>query len=341
VGVSPIPGIPGDRAADILGDWLIRPTADPAARCAATVVERHDLKPSVEVDAVADKYCDVQDVAWPFECDALAVGLDTLRPTVLMRKGGNRALRRRFTMAHELGHVILAWHIGRMICSPVRAAFDAGVTEQESEANRFASALLVPRRFLEERAAESLGSAVDALNEAQISAAAAVLALTRNLLPCFSFLIDEDEDGFRLISSSGTVVPGGVSRGPQVAQLRDEAYESGESVLSGRRVLWFQFAEQTNFSVPDDPRDTTRILLGALASALPARDIEKLYRRINGIVGGMLGKQERAQSETQALAVLEQRFATDPELGHLMEIPDFRLYLRRKAADRVRRASTS
>jgi hypothetical protein len=224
-----------------------------------------------------------------------------------------------------------------MICSPVRAAFDDGVTEQESEANRFASALLVPRRFLEERADASLGGVVEALNEAQVSAAAAVLALTRNLLPGFSFLIDEDEDGFRLISSSGTVVPGGVSRGPQLAQLRGKAHETGESVVSGRRVLWFQFAVQTNFSVPDDPRETTPILLGVLASALPGQDSEKLQKRINGIVGGMLGKQERAQSEAQALAVLEQRFAADRDLGHLMEIPDFRLYLRRKAADRVRR----
>jgi hypothetical protein len=53
----------------------------------------------------------------------------------------------------------------------------------------------------------------------------------------------------------------------------------------------------------------------------------------------MLGRQERAQSEAQALAVLEQRFAADPDLGQLMELPDFRLYLRRKAADRVKNAS--
>jgi IrrE N-terminal-like domain len=288
---------------------------------------------------VAGKYCDVQDEAWPFECDALAVGLGTPRPIVLMRRGSRGTLRRRFTMAHELGHVILAWHVGRMICSPVRAAFDDGVTEQESEANHFASALLVPRRFLEEQADEQFGSVVEALNDAQVSAAAAVLALTRNLLPGCSFLIDEDEDGFRLISSSGTVVPGGASRRPQHEQLRSKAHDMGEAVVSGRRVLWFQFAEQNSFSVPDDPRETTALLLGVLASALPGQDAGKLQKRINGIVGGMLGRQERAQSEAQALAVLEQRFAADPDLCQLMELPDFRLYLRRKAADRVKNAS--
>jgi hypothetical protein len=242
-------------------------------------------------------------------------------------------------MAHELGHVILAWHVGQMICNPVRTALDVRVPNQESEANRFASALLVPRRFLEERSEVSLGSMVEALNEAQISTVAVVLALTHNLLPGFSFLIDEDEDGFRMISSPGTAVPGGGSRQPQLEQLRRKAYETGEALVSGRRVLWFRFAEQSNFSMPDDPRETTAILRSVLASALPGQDVEKLRMRINGIAGASLGKREHAQSEEQAFAVLEQRFAADPDFGHLMAVPDFRLYLQRKAANRVKRVS--
>jgi hypothetical protein len=226
-----------------------------------------------------------------------------------------------------------------MICSPIRTAFDAEVTEQESEANCFASALLVPRSFFEEHSGQHLGVVISALGEAQVSAAAAMLAVARNLLPGFCFLIDEDEDGFRVISSSGTTVPGGVSHGPRVAQLRDKAYQSGESIVSGRRVFWFQFSSQSDFSVPEDRRRTTDILRDALRTVTAPSEIEKLVFVINGIVGGMLGKDDRAQSEKQALAVLEQRFASDPAIDHLMTIPDFRLYLKRKAADRVRRRS--
>lgn len=229
----------------------------------------------------------------------------------------------------------MAWHVGRMICSPARTAFDAEATRQESEANRFASALLVPRRFLQERSDQHLRDVVSALDEAQVSAAAAVLALARNLLPGFCFLVDEDEDGFRLIRSSGTTVPGGASRGPQVAQLRDKAHQFGDAIVSGRRVLWFQFAAQPDFVVPEDGRGTTNILREALASVATQSEMEKLVLRVNGIVGGMLGKEDRAQSASQALAILEQRFGSDPALEHLMDIPDFRLYLKRKAADRV------
>lgn len=250
-----------------------------------------------------------------------------------MRKSGMGSLRRRFTMAHELGHVILAWHIGRMACSPIQAAFDEGVTGEETEANRFAGALLVPRTFLDDRS--DLGDAVSSLDETRVSAAAAVLALACNLLPGFCFLVDEDEDGFRLISSSGTAVPGGTNRKPQLAQLRKKAYESGEAVISGRRVFWFQFASQSDFFLSEDSRDTTAILRDCLASVVAPPDVAKLVLRINGIVGGMLSKEERAQGEGQALAVLEQKFAADPELGGLMEMPDFQLYLKRKAASRV------
>jgi hypothetical protein len=228
-----------------------------------------------------------------------------------------------------------------MICSPIRTAFDAEVTQQESEANRFASALLVPRRFLEEQSDQDLGGVVTALDVAQVSAAAAVLALSGNLLPGFCFLIDEDEEGFRLISSSGTTVPGGISHGLWVAQLRDKAHEFGEAVVSGRRVLWFQFVAQSDFSIPDDSRTSTNILRDALASVVATPEKEKLALKINGIVGGMLTKEDRAQNESQALAVLEHRFASDPELDRLMNVPDFRLYLRRKAADRVSRRSPS
>jgi hypothetical protein len=292
----------------------------------------------VDVFGLAEQYCDVEYEPWPFACDALVVGVGRARPKVLIRKDGIGKLRRRFTMGHELGHVLLAWHVGRMVCSPVRTAFDVTASDLEAEANRFASALLVPRRFLEEHGHQQIDYVVSVLNEAEVSAAAAVLALTRNLLPGFSFLIDEDEDGFRLISSSGTMVPGGNARAPQIAQLRDKAHQSGETVVSGRRVLWFQFGVQSAFSLPEDKRKTTEILRDALATIIPLSEVSALATIINGIVGGMLGKEDRAQSESQALAVLEQRFASDPDLRHLMEKPDFRLYLKRKAAGRVKTA---
>lgn len=261
--------------------------------------------------------------------------------------------RRRFTLAHELGHVVLPWHVGLTACVPVVTSFDAGptgpapvskfltqtrVSEQEAEATRFAGALLVPRRFIESRAdIGGIGEVVRSLNRTNISAVAAVLSLSQHLLPGFCFLIDEDEEGLRMVTSSGTSTPprnGGMS---VEARLRDRARDFGEVHVSGRRVLWFQLAAQTDFVLPADTRSTTQILRDSINSGASPIGPPVLFMRINGIVGGILSKGERAQSEVQALSILEHRFESDPELGYLLDNTDFRLYLCRKAAERIAR----
>lgn len=295
--------------------------------------------------------------AWPFDCDAIAVDLGSGRPKVFIRKNVASKRRQRFTMGHELGHVVPAWHVGTMACTPAQASFDADplgpvpansllspmrITEQEAEANRFASALLVPRTFLEAQADHKLGDVVANLNVADVSAMAAILALAHSLLPGFCFLIDDDDedDGYRLVTSSGTRAPAANGRRSQANQLHDKSHDSGETVVADRRVRWFQLASQRGFSIAEDGRGTTELLRESLTLTVEESRIPGLVMRINGIVGGMLSKDERAQTESQALAVLEHRFEMDPELQHLMAVPGFQLYLRRKAADRVNRCSS-
>ncbi len=268
-----------------------------------------------------------------------------------MRKNNQGARRRRFTLAHELGHVILPWHIGLAACTPVKSPIDAGpvgstseggllapagIEEQEAEATRFAGSLLAPRRFIESYAEREMGELLSALNRSDMSTIATTLALARNLLPGFCFLIDEDEEDFWSVESSGTQLPrhrGGISR---EGQMRDHAHDFGEVQLSGHRVVWFQLASQADFILPDDDRTTTQILRDSLASTVPPMDRVGMQTRINGIVGGMLSREERAQAENQALSVLEHRFKDDLDFRLLFDNADFRLYLRRKAAERVR-----
>ncbi len=141
-----------------------------------------------------------------------------------------------------------------------------------------------------------------------------------------------------MVASSGTSTPPRNGRRPLEARLRDKARDFGEAHVSGRRVLWHQLAAQTDFALPDDARSTTQILRDAIANSTSSTELPALLMRINGIVGGILSKGERAQSEAQALSVLEHRFESDPELNHMFENADFRLYLCRKAAERIAHA---
>lgn len=327
---------------NLLRGWLLPPSNDPATRCAATVVDRFSLKPPVDVLALAESYCDIEYAAWPHACDAITIGLGHGRPQVFLRKNHSGRRRQKFTIGHELGHVIIPWHLGLIECVPGRPPMETtSGRDQESEAHRFAGALLVPRSFISQHADDHVGSAVEALNKTEISAFAAVLSLARNLLPGFCFLVEENRGKPTLIKSSGTVTPPLKAGQSQEAQFRAVAYDSGEAVVSDRRVLWFQFAAPVGFTLPDDERTTTQLLNDSIAQAEGKRADRGLYTRINGIVGGLLSKAERAESAEAALSVLEYRFTTShPELGHFMRLADFKTYLRRKALERVTRSSS-
>src|SRR5262249_38073414 len=86
---------------------------------------------------------------WPFECDGITVGLtNQRRPKVFLRATSHR-LRHRFTAAHELGHVVISWHIESITCQ----ASDESDTDyvgglREREASSFGSHILIPDRFL-------------------------------------------------------------------------------------------------------------------------------------------------------------------------------------------------
>jgi Zn-dependent peptidase ImmA (M78 family) len=78
------------------------------------------------------------------ESDGLIIGVNKHHAPV----------RRRFTIAHELGHLEL--HRGRVLIldTPVRVDFrDGASSQEESEANRFAAALLMPQEMVVRAAA--------------------------------------------------------------------------------------------------------------------------------------------------------------------------------------------
>jgi hypothetical protein len=304
------------------------------------------------VEAVARQYADLEFLPWEFACDALVVGLGKRdgRPQIFIRGNYQGRRRRRFTIAHEVGHVLLPWHVGLAACTPVSHTYgddavgpSAGVllslvriNEQEDEASRFAGELLVPRRYIEKAAASNdLGGVIAALEVADASAQATIHTLTRHLLPGFAFLIDEESGDQYLYSTSGTSIPHRTGK-PVEAQLRDRAYAHGEQTLSGRRVSWFRLVSQRPFALPDDQRSTSDLLRSAITRAgIPAADHNRTFMRVNGIVGGMLSKDERAQAPEQALAILEHKFGDNTEFTDLYADSDFRLYLLRKAHDRV------
>jgi hypothetical protein len=181
---------------------------------------------------VAD-HAELQQENWDLDCDALTVGIDTPRPQVFLRSGATYEPRVRFTLAHELGHLIIPWHTGVKGCVPGPGL--GGLIDQEQEANRFAGSLLLPPGVV--RAGFTnyrLADAFELLSHAEMSAVAFVLTLARYLIPGFALFAERSGGEEPLaVWSKGS---GGPSRSR--AQAIQEGIEHGTVLAAGKRVDW-------------------------------------------------------------------------------------------------------
>ncbi|QZA52582.1 ImmA/IrrE family metallo-endopeptidase [Pseudomonas sp. 2hn] len=120
---------------------------------AARILKRHRLKPPYDLDELVSNYGDLQYCEFPFSADGVTVGIDGKhKPSVMINESISRA-RQRFTLAHELGHIIIPWHIGTFV-SHLDADDEYEYGIMEGEANRFAAELLLPSDWLAEKFSE-------------------------------------------------------------------------------------------------------------------------------------------------------------------------------------------
>lgn len=335
--------------------WLLRERDEPAENLAETIIKKRGLRVPIPIRRLVEEIANLSEESWPYkDCDALAVDLATSnRPSVFLRADLPKR-RKRFTLAHEYGHLNLAWHVGNLACNPTinefsvealqpaenRSDFAAKrrIREQEAEATRFASCLLIPETFIRPLVQSGdMGAVLMGLNAADTSCQAALMRLHQILQPGFVFAYSEGP-GWEYLISPGTALPSGFnSLSPQDAKLTTESVESGTVELSDRRVIWYRLAEFEDHYLADDPRSTTEVLRAAIAATESQIDKhESLFKTINGIASGKLS-QDRADTAEQALAILRQHFSARDDLKFIRTHPDFDLYLRRKAYERIER----
>jgi Zn-dependent peptidase ImmA (M78 family) len=99
--------------------------------------------------------------------------------TVLVKRSIRELGRRKFTIAHEIGHYVLPHHgSSESVCSSREVeSWDRGLSEQEIEANVFAGELLIPERLIDpaikrERPSMSIIREISTKFETSLTAAA-------------------------------------------------------------------------------------------------------------------------------------------------------------------------
>jgi IrrE N-terminal-like domain len=193
----------------------------PEINLAARLVKIKKLAPPIDVFGLTQEYAIVERVTFPVQVDGVCLDLKQQgkRPRILV----NRTLHRhrlRFTLAHELGHVIIPWHVGSIVDETEESRIDLALMywQLEGEANRLASELLMPSVWAGSILAEAknpIAGAESMSAMAEVSSEAAMIK-ARNLLPKGHLFARFDNDD--LMSAGRTV--GTLASMPRVTRTR-------------------------------------------------------------------------------------------------------------------------
>jgi hypothetical protein len=146
-----------------------------AAFCRAAGVGRRQLEPPVDVYELARRI-GAETVEEPSLQEDGRVE-DGHRTTIILLRGGNKESRSRFTLAHELGHLVLA---NPDVLQLARDALEVERFDVERMCNVFAAELLMPRWWVRDRFAdrqERLAAIDDLASSSEVSFSAAATRL--------------------------------------------------------------------------------------------------------------------------------------------------------------------
>lgn len=331
-------------------DWATPEELTRAERVADELVRRFSLSPPVDLESLVVHYAELEADDIPGTCDGLVVGLHAARPRplILLNRGAHE-FRQRFTLAHELGHVLLPWHMGEnLACSTDRTLFQWDTeayyaASAEGEANRFAAELLVPSSWLHGRIAElgdeQVAPLMEAISAARVSAHVACLRLLK-ILPA-GYVV--------AVADSGTVLLSGQTPGTGIYPPRpgdeldrkrlDRFASHAENVRYGsRQVIWWSFHRPgVSDEVDEDPREPKQVLADLLERHAAGPDEAKsIQLSLSGVIGAANGtaKREGVTDVASLHARFRSRFAKVRDLPEeMLDDPDFETWLLKRAIE--------
>lgn len=142
----------------------------------------HNLSLPVDIETLLSKYADVEETYIPMNGDAICIN-NKKHPHIII-KSNISSYRKRFTYAHELGHLQIPSHIGMISCTTeLSEHMDIGAYYQmEQEANAFAAELLMPEDWLISLVSQ-FDTVKNLLEQVTIGANVSLTAAVYNLIP--------------------------------------------------------------------------------------------------------------------------------------------------------------
>jgi Zn-dependent peptidase ImmA (M78 family) len=268
--------------------------ATPEERLAARMVARFGLAPPIDVERIAATLATVTDKKIPGGVDGLCRHLKVpdKRPQIWISQDLG-PIRRRFTLAHEIGHIIIPWHMGTIVddLDAPQTAEQGRYREMEAEANRFAAELLMPTAWIKKTIARTTHASrlmSTIVQVAQVSYAAAQIRVL-NLAPA-GFVGAETVDDLVVWAgrTNGTRAKPPIV-GKRIADFDTQIFHDPEMLVHGpSRYMWWKVRQE--IAAPASPSSPWRTLLEDMLLSLPSEHREITRSRVNAVVGVAIGR---------------------------------------------------
>jgi Zn-dependent peptidase ImmA (M78 family) len=315
----------------------------PEINFARRLVAIRKLHPPVDVVALASKYADLEVNRIPFDVDGISLNLKVSgkRPHIILNASAPQT-RQRFTLAHEIGHIIIPWHFGTILdeTDPIEPVSGNAYRELEGEANRFASELLMPSKWalkIIEEEPEPPHFVRRIESEANVSPLAAAIRII-GLLPKGYIFCNFTDEGIVLFSgrSDDTLANAptwGISQNPET--LYPYCTSRWTFRVHGQQFWWWKLPKLIPIPRDRDPRDWRSVLdhiLDDLKISLPKK--QSLKQTISGVVGyANSAVRGLSRSENSVFTACIERLQSKEQLQGFVNHPEFEIFLKKRVHD--------
>ena len=177
----------------------------PGANFANILRKKHNLPIQFDIKVLVEEYATLEFKRFPpyaSNIDGVTLNLKKVDKPQVFINSSQPQKRLQFTLAHELGHIIIPWHTGNIVENFSDINIETSSNNYsicESEADEFASELLLPSEWLSNlvqdiKSIDSLKDILSYLEEiTKMSHSAIAYKVIQFLHPGFVFIVTNDE----------------------------------------------------------------------------------------------------------------------------------------------------
>jgi hypothetical protein len=326
---------------------------------ARRLVQKHGLTPPIDVLALVQQYAEVILRPIPIAgVDGVSIDIKVpgKKPKVVVNNSVS-STRQLFTLAHELGHLIIPWHVGTLP-DILSVSFDSlrGLTLEarrkfleplskysvmEEEANRFASELLMPEQWVLDHIAanDNLAQLHETIcRDSKVSPWAACIRLRSLLPPGIVYCCVESDVNVSFGGSSDGTHQSPPYKGEfnlSNAFARASAHYAWQSGYN--TYHWWRFPTEVKLE-DSEPRDW-RVLLADIVNevAPPGSDTTKIQHVINSVISAahnsVLRNKSLPYTEEAIIAACLNSIDNRNDLMNFGYHPEFDMVIKKRAAE--------